>query len=137
MNYIIESILVGIYCCIIYVLFSLFIKNFYILLLVCGYFKHFFGSSLGIWTWYCNNGDKCKKVLSQDTYYEANTLYLIRESSYEALLFLLVGTFLQIVVKCNNKYMLFFIMGIMLHITGEYSGIHKSFCINSCDRVIN
>ena len=79
MNYIIESIFVGIYTCFMYLLFSPFIKNFYLLLLVCGFFKHFLGSSFGIHTWYCNNGEACLKILSQDQNYEANTIYLIRE----------------------------------------------------------
>lgn len=132
MNYIIESFLVGVYCCIIYALFSPFIKNFYLLLLVCGYFKHFLGSGLGIWTWYCNNGNMCKKILSQDTYYESNTIFLIRESIYEAFVFLFVGTLLSAFIK--KRVYMFFIMGLTLHIIGEYSGIHKSFCKNSCDR---
>ena len=89
MNYIIESIFVGIYTCFIYLLFSPFIKNFYILLLVCGFFKHLLGSSFGLWTWYCNNGEACLKVLSQDQKYESNTLYLIRESIYESIIFLI------------------------------------------------
>jgi len=137
MNYIIESIFVGIYTCFIYLLFSPFIKNFYLLLLVCGFFKHFLGSSFGLWTWYCNNGEACLKVLSQDQYYEANTLYLIRESIYEAFIFLLVGiifTSLQRFIMPKSIYM-FLIMGIILHIGSEHIGIHKSFCRSRCDKI--
>lgn len=137
MNYIIESIFVGLYTCFIYLLFSPFIKNFYILLLVCGFFKHFLGSSFGLWTWYCNNGEACLRVLSQDLakqkYYEANTLYLIRESIYESIIFLVTGTIISFIIP-KNIY-LFLIMGILLHIWGEKSGIHKSFCRNSCDKI--
>lgn len=133
MNYIIESILVGIYTSFIYLLFSPFIKNFYILLLVCGFFKHFLGSSFGLWTWYCNNGEACLKVLSQDQNYEANTLYLIRESIYEAIIFLLVGIIISFLIP-KGIYLLL-IMGIILHIGSEYIGIHKSFCRNSCDKI--
>jgi hypothetical protein len=133
MNYIIESIFVGIYTCFIYLLFSPFIKNFYLLLLVCGFFKHFLGSSFGLWTWYCNNGEACLRVLSQDQYYEANTLYLIRESIYESIIFLITGTIISFIIP-KNIY-LFLIMGILLHIWGEKSGIHKSFCRNSCDKI--
>ena len=39
MNYIFEAILVGIYTCLLYMLFSLFINNFYVLLLVVGFSK--------------------------------------------------------------------------------------------------
>lgn len=137
MNYIIESIFVGVYICFIYLLFSPFIKNFYLLLLVCGFFKHFLGSSFGLWTWYCNNGEACLKVLSQDLakqkYYEANTNNLIHESIYEAFIFLLVGTCLRIIIP-KSIYM-FFIMGILLHIGSEHIGIHKKFCKTTCDKI--
>ena len=79
MNYIIEAILVGSYTCLIYMIFSRFIKNFFLLLLVVGFFKHLLASSLELHTWYCNNGEACLKVLSQDQYYSANTVYLIRD----------------------------------------------------------
>ena len=131
MNYIIESLLVGIYTCFIYLLFSPFIKNFYLLLLVCGFFKHFLGSSFGLWTWYCNNGEACSKVLSQDQYYEANTTYLIRESIYEAFIFLVTGTVLSFIIP--KSLYLFLIMGIILHIISEHIGIHKKFCKTTCN----
>jgi hypothetical protein len=133
MNYIFESLLVGIYTCFIYLLFSPFIKNFYLLLLVCGFFKHFLGSSFGLWTWYCNNGETCLKVLSQDQYYEANTFKLIRESIYESVIFLITGTLLNFIML--KGIYLFLLMGIILHIVGEHTGIHKSFCENTCDRI--
>ena len=133
MNYLIESIFVGVYTSFIYLLFSPFIKNFYVLLLVCGFFKHFLGSIIGIWTWYCNNGDACVKVLRQDQKYKSNTLQLISESIYESFIFLIVGTMLSFVVK--KRIYLFFIMGIILHMMGEYSGIHKKFCRNTCDKI--
>ena len=129
MNYIIESVLVGIYACFMYLLFSPFIKNFYVLLLVCGFFKHFLGSSVGLHSWYCNNGEACLKVLSQDQKYEANTLYLIRESIYEGLIFLIVGTLLNLLV--TNKIYLFMIV----HIMGEYFNVHKFFCKRTCDKI--
>ena len=131
MNYIIESIFVGIYASIIYLLFCPFIKNFFTLLLGCGFFKHFLGSSVNIWTWYCNNGETCVKVLSQDHYYIANTLYLLRSSVYEAIIFLIVGTILHPIIK--NLFLLFFIMGLTLHIISEKIGIHKYFCKTNCD----
>lgn len=136
MNYIIESLLVGVYTYLIYLLFSPFIKNFYLLLLVCGFFKHFLGSSFGLWTWYCNNGEACLKVLSQDQNYEANTIYLIRDSIYEAILFLIVGFILSILTtkKLTNS-ILFVMIGIILHIGSEHIGIHKSFCRKTCDKI--
>lgn len=133
MNYIIESFFVGIYCCTIYAIFSPFIKNFYLLLLVCGFFKHFLGSSFGLWTWYCNNGSQCIKTLPQTTYYEANTLYLIPDSIYESILFLFFGTILHQVI--TNSLYLFFILGFALHIIGEHTRIHKIFCKKTCSQI--
>ena len=130
MNYIIEAILVGLYTCLIYILFSPFIKNFIALLLVVGFFKHFLSSSLGIHTWYCNNGEACLKVLSQDQNYNANTLYLIRESFYESLAFLTMGLIFRPII--GNMY-LFFMIGVLLHIIAEKLLIHKSFCKKTCD----
>ena len=133
MNYLLESIFVGIYTCFIYLLFSPFIKNFYWLLLVCGFFKHFLGSSLGLWTWYCNNGEACVKVLSQDQYYNSNTLTLMRESIYESILFLILGFLLHFIF--SQSIYIFFFIGFLLHIIGEKFGLHKSFCINTCDKI--
>lgn len=132
MNYIIESLLVGLYTCIIYLLFSPFIKNFYLLLLVVGFFKHFLGSIVGLHTWYCNNGETCLKVLDEDQRYIANTLYIIRDSIYESIVFLFLGFILS--YKLTNIY-LFFVIGIILHILSEKLGIHKYFCRNSCDKI--
>lgn len=130
MNYIFESVLVGLYTCLIYMIFSPFIKNLYLLLLVVGFFKHFLGSGFGIHTWYCNNGEACLKVLSQDQNYSANTLYLICESIYESLMFLFLGVILN--YKLTNLY-LFFSIGVILHIISEKLGIHKTFCKKTCD----
>jgi hypothetical protein len=130
MNYILEAILVGIYTYFIYLLFTPFIKNLYILLLVVGYFKHFLGSSFGLWTWYCNNGEACLKVLAQDQNYEANTLHLIRDSLLESILFLVAGFILSF--KLTNG-ILFFTIGVLLHIISEKLLVHKYFCKTTCD----
>ena len=131
MNYIFEAVLVGIYTCVIYLLVSPFIKNFFLLLLVVGFCKHFFGSSLGLWDWYCNNGSACVKILSQDQTYNANTLYLIRHSIYESIAFLIVGMIFRNIL--TNIY-LFFAIGTILHILAEKWNIHKIFCKNTCDK---
>jgi len=95
--------------------------------------KHLLGSIIGLWTWYCNNGDACVKVLRQDQQYKSNTLRLMSESIYESFIFLIVGTMLSFFIV--KEIYLFFIMGIILHIMGEYSGIHKKFCRNTCDKI--
>ena len=132
MNYIIEAILVGIYTCFIYLLFSHFIKNFFLLLLVVGFFKHFLGSSLGLWTWYCNNGAACVKVLSQQNKYEANTQNIIRDSFYESFAFLFLGIIVRHIL--TNIY-LFFSIGVILHIISEKILLHNIFCEKTCDKI--
>ena len=100
------------------------------LLLVVGFFKHFLGSSLQIHDWYCNTGEACLKVLSQDQTYEANTLHLLRDSLIESLLFLVVGVILS--YKLTNSIM-FLVIGIILHILAEKLLVHKYFCKTTCD----
>ena len=129
MHYIIESLLVGVYSVFIYLFFSRFIyKNLYLLLLVVGFFKHFLGSSLGLHTWYCNNGSACIKYKK---YTEANTLYLLRYSIYESLLYLIFGFLLQGIL---TNMALFFVIGVILHILAEKLLIHRDFCRESCDK---
>jgi hypothetical protein len=124
MHYIIESILVGIYSVFIYLLFSRFIyKNLYVLLLVVGFFKHFLGSGLGLHDWYCRECTKHNK--------EANTTYLLRDSIYEALMYLCLGFILQGIL---TNMSLFFAIGVILHILAEKLLIHRNFCRRYCTK---
>jgi len=129
MNYIIEAILVGIYNVILYFIFSRFIKNLYVLLLVVGFFKHFLGSSLGIQTWYCNNGQACLKTLKMGETYVASTLHLLRSSVGEAVAHLALGFLLQ---DFLSREYLFFAIGALLHIAAEHLGVHNKFCREEC-----
>lgn len=131
MNYIIESLFVGCYICIIYVFVNPFIKNFYLLLLVCGFFKHLLGFYIGIHTWYCNNGYTCLKIQpNKHLNFVASSTYLLSDSIYEAIIFLFAGTLLHFFIQ--TELYLFFIMGIILHIIAEHSGLHKYFCSQNC-----
>jgi hypothetical protein len=130
MNYVTEALLVGVYSWFIYLLFSPFVKNFYMLLLVVGFSKHFLGSSFKIHDLYCNTGEACVKVLSQDDYYQANTKTLIRDSAIESILYLILGFLLS--YQLTKDY-LFFVIGFTLHILAEYLFVHKHFCKNACD----
>jgi hypothetical protein len=134
MYYIIEALLVGIYSVFIYLLFSRFIyKNLYVLLLVVGFFKHFLGSSLGLHTWYCNNGSACIKgnKNNKNKNKEANTIYLLRDSIYEALMYLFIGFILQAIL---TNMALFFAIGVILHILAEQLLVHRYFCRKSCSK---
>ena len=136
MNYIIESIFVGIYSVILYLFFSRFItssyKNFYFLLIIVGFSKHLLGSLLNIHTIYCNNGEACVKTLNLDTTYIASKTNLLCDSVFEAFAYLCLGFILQNIVK--NIY-LFFTIGFILHLLSEIFLIHTYFCKTYCEPV--
>jgi len=133
MNYISEAILVGLYEMSLYFIFSQFIKNFYVLLLVVGFCKHSLGKLLGLQTWYCNNGSACIKVLSQKQKYIANSIHLLRSSIGEAIAHLILGILLA---KFLAKEYLFFAIGVILHIAAESLGVHNKFCRDNCEKTV-
>lgn len=129
MNYIIESLLVGIYTSIIYLIISPFIKNTYILLLVVGFLKHILGYYLNIHTWYCNYGDACIGQGYTNKLYAISS-NLVRDSFYDAFMFLIIGFLL--LYKLTNKLILFFTIGVLIHIISEHLFVHKYFCQTIC-----
>jgi len=135
MNYIIESILVGLYSVVIFLFFSPFVgsdhKKFYLTLVAVGFLKHLMGSFLGIHTWYCNNGDACIKKLPQNHRYIAKTTNLLRDSIFEAFAYLCLGFILRGLFK-NDLMGLFFTIGFILHLLSELLLIHNSFCNTYC-----
>jgi hypothetical protein len=133
MNYIFEAILVGLYEVCLYFVFSQFIKNFFVLLLVIGFCKHFLGKLLGLQTWYCNNGSACIKVLSQNQKYIANSIHLLSSSTGEAIAHLVLGILLA---KFLAKEYLFFAIGVILHIVAESLGVHNDFCRVNCEKSV-
>jgi hypothetical protein len=133
MNYIFEAILVGLYEVSLYFVFSQFIKNLFVLLLVIGFCKHFLGKLLGLQTWYCNNGSACIKVLSQNQKYIANSIHFLRSSIGESIAHLVLGILLA---KFLAKEYLFFAIGVILHIAAETLGVHNNFCRESCEKSV-
>jgi len=133
MNYIIEALFVGGYEMILYFIFSQFIKNFYLLLLIVGFCKHFLAKIIGLQTWYCNNGSACIKTLSQKQKYIANSIHFLRSSIGESIAHLILGILLA---KFLAKEYLFFAIGVILHIAAESLGIHNNFCKESCQKII-
>lgn len=132
MNYILEAIIVGLYDVILYVIFSQIVSNFYALLLVVGFSKHFLGNFLGLQTWYCNNGIACLQTLFHKQKYIATTNYLLIISIWEAILHLVLGILLS---NFLSKWHLFFAIGFILHISAELLGIHKKFCNDFCKKI--
>jgi hypothetical protein len=133
MNYIFEAILVGLYEVCLYFVFSQFIKNFFVLLLVIGFCKHFLGKLLGLQTWYCNNSSACIKVLSQNQKYIANSIHLLSSSTGESIAHLVLGILLA---KFLAKEYLFFAIGVILHIVAESLGVHNDFCRVNCEKSV-
>lgn len=131
MNYIIEAIIVGLYTSLIYLFFSAIIKNFYILLLVVGFFKHYLAHFIGLHTLYCNNSEACVKVLKQGKKYTSNGSNLFEFSIIESFMFLIMGLIFKPFFKYNIIFM-YFIIGIVLHILAEKLLIHNIFCKHDC-----
>ena len=131
MYYIFESIFVGIYCSILYFLFSfLKIKNIYVLLFIIGFFKHYIAYEIGIQDYYCKHGYACKK---KKGILKISQKEIILYSLIEGLLFLILGMLLlNINYLYKNQIILYFIIGVNLHILCEIFGIHKKFCNNLC-----
>ena len=130
MHYIFESIIVGIYSIIIYLILNNFIKNIYLLFFLIGFVKHLFGYLLNIHNIYCNYGYMCEKNIHKYAIY-SNQIWI--ESILEGILYLFFGILLTKIIK--NKIIVFFIIGVLLHITFEKIGVHNSFCKNRCKNI--
>jgi hypothetical protein len=131
MYYIIEALLVGTYSTLLYLLYSPIdniFNNIYITLLVVGFFKHYLSYYIGLHTFYCRYGEACKKY---NLYIAKNNRFLLYESIFEAISYLLVGS---IIYQCitNNKLYIFFSIGFILHIVFEYLQVHNRFCKERC-----
>ena len=137
MHYFVESIVVGLYCVTIFWMLRPYILDKNVLFFLTGFSKHLFGWILGLQTYYCKFGNACERYNSG-----ANTMrsfsftgQMFAESLAEGFIFLLT---LQILFKIANntlnKYVILFLLGVLLHLSFELSGIHHRFCLESCSR---
>ena len=126
MHYIYESLFVGIYSCILYTFVP--ISDPKIALFVVGFVKHYLGNWLGIQDYYCNNGYSCKN--QHPSKYTVTHLALILESVAEGGLFLLLGIILMQIQK--NMIVTYFLIGVLLHLSFEFSGAHRKICSHRC-----
>ena len=126
MHYIYESLFVGVYSCILYLLIPM--NDTMIALFVVGFLKHYLGNLLGIHDYYCNNGYACKS--QHTTIYVVTQLELVVESVAEGVLFLLLGTLLMMLQK--NMIVTYFLIGMLLHLLFEFSGAHQKICAYRC-----
>jgi hypothetical protein len=127
MNYLDESFIVGIYCIVVFLFVSYIgiIKNIYLMFFIVGFFKHFFGYFLRIQDYYCEK--VCNK---KNGIVKRNLLMITGESIIEGVVFVILGTLLSIVLK--QTILLYFIIGVLLHITSEKIGLHTYFCNERC-----
>ena len=144
MNFLLESLFVGIYTLSIYfILKNIFFINHinnYVLLFITGFLKHFMGWVFGLQTYYCKYGNACNKNNSNSKriFSFSNNKYLSHgfqiwiESILEGFVFLLVGILFYSFIKMKYDYIFVFLTGFGLHILFEIVGIHKYFCLYQC-----
>lgn len=138
MHYIFESLFVGFYTAILWniitSLLQLKLDNncvFFIL----GFMKHYLGKILGLHKYYCNNGYACVALNKIKFHNLQNDLYnnLLLESIIEGLAFVMLCNIIKKMFKLDNiDFITIFIVGILLHIFAEFTGLHTYFCLNSC-----
>ena len=160
-NYIIESIAVGLYSLFIfYILSQTTTMNTTtkatILLFTTGFVKHLLGNILQIHDYYCNNGAACFflqlsenqpiphiKYISQNT-----TAMLIIECIIEGIIFVILYNMILYIFnqqlakqgdqsthgtkQRNNMTIIVFLIGFILHVLSEKTGIHTYFCKTRC-----
>lgn len=127
MHYIFESLFVGIYCCILYEILVNFIGDYYILLLVIGFFKHFLGYELHLHSLFCKYGYACQRVKNyENRSAEISNLKLVVESLVEGIAFLAIGYLLSLIMK--DRLAMVFWIGVIIHISAELIGLHEVFC---------
>jgi len=121
MMFYIEVLFVGLYCIFIYLYVTMFIniQNKTLLLFIIGFIKHLFGYILNFQQYYCN----C-------IYFNQQYFTLFLECILEGFLFILLGNCLSFIIK--NNFLLFFVIGIILHVLFEVIGFHSLFCKIKC-----
>ena len=123
MNYIYESIIVGIYSSAIYSLISSIFYKVHLIFLffVVGFIKHLLGYYLSLHEYYCKYKYDIVKSYNKN---------IILESILEGGLFIIFGYTLSMYLKTKNMLLIVFIIGTLLHIIFEISGMHTKFCHN-------
>jgi hypothetical protein len=105
-------------------IYTLLIKNYLGInkIFLLGFLKHFLSGILGLHYYYCS-------IKSLDIKYIFNIQRLIIESILEGLLFhiLYFNIFKNIIETHENVNI--FLMTFLLHISFEFLGIHKLFCL--------
>jgi len=130
MLYIVEAIIVGIYCGFLYGFLSSIIDHFLLLLFVLGFVKHFMGYYLNLHSIYCKYGEACER--SFERVKPVDIKKLAYESFLEGILFFIFGYFLSMFSKDRLQNVV--IIGFLLHMISENIGLHKEFCNTRCKK---
>jgi hypothetical protein len=125
MHYFFESVLVGVYSCLIFYIISGLTSSFPVLLFVCGFVKHMCGYYIGIHNYYYHNGYACKEV-RRGYEYRIELSRLILESILEGICFVFLGLSFSVVIR--SKFCNIFSIGVFLHLLCEWIGLHRYFC---------
>lgn len=120
MHYLFESVFVGIYSWMIYKIVQLFVPVSCLFFLV-GFFKHVVGYWIGLHAYYRKYGDACQSVYR--TNYNSS---LFVESFLEGFAYVMLGMLLGI--RIRSKDLLFFLIGVLLHLLAEWTSVHSEFC---------
>jgi len=113
-----ESLFIGIYCVIIFYFVNFIDINFYTKVFILGFFKHLLGYFLYIHSIYC----KCNVINN----------YILIESLLEGILFSFLAFIILSNIYIDNKFILIFLLGFIIHIIAEIIGLHTFYCNKFC-----
>jgi hypothetical protein len=150
MKLLIETIFIGLYTqCIYFLLCILFVQlpihfklikvNLKTQIFIVGFLKHFLGYYTGIQSYYCNhyNNKNGHNIINSHKYALPKNLVVF--SLLEGFAFVLIASLLlyffqliRVERKYNNIYVILFLVGAILHLLAEITGIHKYFYTNYC-----
>ena len=123
MHYLVESLFVGTYSWMIYKIVQRYLPFSYALFGVVGFLKHMCSYWIGLQSYYCKHGYACQSV-----YRIPSNHSIVLDSLAEGGAYLVLGSLLMHWIR--SKGILFFILGVLLHLLSEAGSIHTNFCKN-------
>ena len=121
-----EAVFVGFYSLMMYIVILKFF-NYSMLLnaFIVGFFKHFISGIFGLQQYYCSIYIKCDKFSLNN---------LLMESMGEGVLYVILYSILSKFGELD--IVIFFIIGIFLHLSFDGLGIHSCFCKSHCKKLL-
>lgn len=118
-----EAFIIGIISLFLYLLLNLIVDNLIIQLFLLGFFKHYLSYFMGLQSFYC-------KFKLNNNHYQSKPNDIIFESILEGLIFVYLGLLLTKII--NNKFILIFVLGFIIHIIADFYGVHEIFLKYNC-----